>query len=70
MNNQVIRGTWKLLEDLPTKNGPYLVAFEDSFGEFNPNEVKIWEFYNGEWFGETNRVYPTFYMELTMPRIS
>lgn len=70
MNNQAIRANWKLIEDFPTKDGFYIVAFEDSSGEFTIENSDIWEFSSGVWVdGEGQSEFPTFYLDnLTMPR--
>lgn len=74
MNNQSIRGIWKLLEDFPTKDGRYLVAFMGSDGEFNILDTEVWEFL-GSWAPyasgsqyEYKGEYPVYYLDLVMPK--
>lgn len=70
MNNQSIRATWKLIEDYPARDGFYLVAFENSSGEFELIDSEVWEFSSGSWYsvdGKTNE-FPTFYIDIPMPR--
>lgn len=70
MNNQSIRANWKLIEDYPTRDDFYLVAFENSSGEFDLVDCEIWEFSSGSWYpidGEA-REFPTFYIDIPMPR--
>lgn len=67
MNNQSVRATWKLIEDYPSKDGFYIVAFENSSGEFDTANCEIWEFVSGSWDAEDND-FPVFYLDnLTMP---
>lgn len=69
MNNQSIRATWKLMEDYPTKDGYYLVAFESSEGDFNIADVEVWGF-DGDWYSldGLNDSFPAYYIDLAMPR--
>lgn len=69
MNNQSIRATWKLIEDYPTKDGFYLVAFENSSGEFELLDCAIWEFAENSWFSlDDDDRFPVFYTDVPMPR--
>lgn len=70
MNNQSIRAYWKLTEDFPTKDGYYLVAFENSSGEYELADCEVWEFSSGSWYGlDSNREeFPAFYIDIPMPR--
>jgi hypothetical protein len=71
MNNQSIRATWKLIEDYPTKDGFYLVAFENSSGDFELIDCEVWEFSAGSWYsvdGEEDS-FPMFYTDIPMPRL-
>lgn len=76
MNNQSIRANWKLIEDYPSKDGPYLVAFENSYGEFDLGDCEVWTFQSGVWSplsGETSPslayAQPMFYIDVPMPRL-
>lgn len=70
MNNQSIRATWKLIEDYPSKDGFYLVSFENSSGEFELIDCKVWEFSSGSWYSldEEDEEFPSFYIDVPMPR--
>lgn len=71
MNNQSIRSTWKMMEDYPTKDGFYLVAFENSFGDFDVASTEVWEFEGGTWFPvKDDGLFPTFYIDLPMPTLT
>lgn len=74
MNNQSIRGIWKLLEDFPTRNGQYLVAFRGSDGEFSILDTEVWDF-SGSWapylsesYNDYTGEYPVYYLDLVMPK--
>jgi hypothetical protein len=70
MNNQSIRATWKLMEDYPSRDGYYLVAFENSDGEFDLLDTEVWEF-DGTWYSVdgTRDDFPSFYIDLAMPKM-
>lgn len=72
MNNQYVRANWKLIEDFPPKDGHYLVAFENSSGEFVMEDCEVWEFRSTEWLvanNSSNESFPSFYIDLTMPKL-
>jgi hypothetical protein len=75
MNNQQIKAFWKIAEDFPSRNGLFLVAFQDRQGNFDIADCDVWEFLGGEWRSlPDSRVrdsvvgLPTYYLDLPMPK--
>lgn len=75
MNNQIVKGFWKIAEDYPSADGPYLVAFPDRSGDYNLIDCDVWEFKSGQWlslsdsrFVEEEIGLPAYYIDLPMPR--
>lgn len=58
------------MEDYPSKDGYYLVAFEGSDGKFNLLDTEVWEF-DGSWYSidGDREDFPSFYIDLVLPRI-
>jgi hypothetical protein len=75
MNNQQVKGFWKITEDFPSREGPYLVAFPDRSGNYRILDCDVWQFSNGEWLslGDSRFVeevvgLPSYYLDLPMPK--
>ena len=72
MNNQSVKAFWRLVEDSPTSDSDYLVAFEDEFGEFRLENCSVWSFKKGNWYPikeDNSGRFPVFYIDLTMPKL-
>lgn len=68
MNNQSVTASWKLLEDFPTRDGDYIVAFRttEGYGYYEP-----WEFVKGEWFAclDTDSLEtPSYWIDIPPPK--
>jgi hypothetical protein len=75
MNNQQVKGFWKMAEDYPTVDGPYIVVFPNCGVTYETADCDVWEFSSGEWrslpdsrFFEEEVGFPNFYLELPMPK--
>jgi len=75
MNNQIVKGFWKIAEDSPSQDKEYIVVFPDSSGMYSTFDCDVWEFRSGEWrslpnsrFLEEEVGLPTFYIDLPMPK--
>lgn len=75
MNNQQVKGFWKIAEDFPAMEGLFLVVFPDSSGNFSITDCDVWEFSDGEWvslpdsrFDDGEVGLPSYYLDLPMPK--
>lgn len=75
MNNQIAKGFWKIAEDYPTQDGPYIVAFAGDDNTYNIVDCDVWEFSSGSWyslsdsrFQESEVGFPSYYIDLSMPK--
>ncbi len=74
MNNQIVKGFWKIAEDYPTVDKEYIVVFPDRGGNYDVVDCDVWEFRSGEWlslpssrFLEEEVGFPGYYIDLPMP---
>lgn len=70
MNSQFFKTCWKITEDFPTRDGYYLVAFENSSGGFDLTDCEVWSFELGTWCPKRSfrGKFPSFYVDLPMPK--
>lgn len=75
MNNQLVKGFWRIAEDYPSVDKEYLVAFPNRAGTYEVSDFDVWLFHSGEWvslpesrFTESEVGLPSYYIDLPGPK--